>query len=133
MKTIINANLKQQAMWSITNAMESVIRTSPNQGDVIVMTGDNGIQYKVFTMHAFAHDNVGNNKDDSGDGGGKYSLLPSIRIMPATKGADCGISSNMCWRSYLVGLAPSMYLLVRWGVWIIIRSSVTATVLMRST
>jgi hypothetical protein len=91
MKTIIYINSKQQAMGSITNVMESVIRTSPNQGDVIAMTGDNGIQFVVFTMHAFAHDNVGNNKDDCGTGGGEYSLLPNIRIMPATKAADCGI------------------------------------------
>ena len=113
MKTIIYINSKQQAMGSITNVMESVIRTSPNQGDVIAMTGDNGIQYIVFTMYAFAHDNMGNDKDDSGDRGGKYSLLPNIRIMPATKAADCGIGSNLCQRSSRTGLAPSMYLLVQ--------------------
>jgi hypothetical protein len=113
MKTTIYTNSKQQAIESITNAMESVIRTSPNQGDVIGMTGDNGIQYKVFTMYAFAHDNVGNDKDDSGDRGGKYSLLPNIRIMPATKAADCGVSSHLCWRSYCIGIAPSMYSLAQ--------------------
>ncbi len=47
MKTIMYTNSKQQAMGSITNAMESVIRTSPNQGDVIARTGEDGIQYKV--------------------------------------------------------------------------------------
>ncbi len=40
-------------------------------------------------------------------------MLPKLRIMPATKAADCGVSSRLCCRSYRNGLAPSMYSLVQ--------------------
>jgi hypothetical protein len=33
--------------------------------------------------------------------------------MPATKAADCGASSKLCWRSYHYRLASSMYSLVQ--------------------
>ena len=33
--------------------------------------------------------------------------------MPATKAADCGVSSTRCRCSYQIGLAPSMYSLVQ--------------------
>jgi hypothetical protein len=54
MKPIIYTNSKKQAMEATTAAMESVLEKSPNTGDVISLTGDNGIQMKVYTMHAFA-------------------------------------------------------------------------------
>ncbi len=34
-------------------------------------------------------------------------------MMPATKAADCGVSSNLCRRSYRNGIPPSMYSIVQ--------------------
>jgi hypothetical protein len=99
-------------MVSIAAPIETVLECSPNMDEVIPMTGDEGLQFKVFTMHAFA-----NNFKDSHKGisvnVGTTSVLPNLEIMPATKAADCGVSSQLCWRSYHNGLAPSMYLLVQ--------------------
>jgi hypothetical protein len=60
MKIIVYCNSKKQAMVSIAAAMETVLECNPNMGEVIPMTGDDGLQFKVFTMHAFA-----NNYNDS--------------------------------------------------------------------
>ena len=62
-------------------------------------------------MHAFLQeaDAIANTIDKSDP----MSLLPNLKIMPATKAADCGISSKRCKRSYRIGLAPSMYSLVQ--------------------
>jgi hypothetical protein len=81
MKTIIYTNLKKHA---IANAMENVIQQSRNFGEVIPLTRDDGLQFKVFTMHAFANDNVSLNEEVGGDGG-TISLLPNPTIMPAKK------------------------------------------------
>jgi superfamily II DNA helicase RecQ len=56
MKAIIYTNSKQQALGGITSVMESVINRSRNNGKVIPLTGNDGLQFKVFTMHAFADD-----------------------------------------------------------------------------
>ena len=56
MQTIVYTNSKQQAVGSISAAMESLLENSPNDGDVIPLTGDDGLQFKVFTMHAFSQD-----------------------------------------------------------------------------
>jgi hypothetical protein len=112
MKTIIYTNLKKQAIGAITNAMENAIRQSTNSGEVIPLTGDNGLLFKVFKMHAFAKDNKSLNEEVGGNGG-TISLLPNLTIMPATKAAYCGVSSKLCWQSYCYGLAPSMYSLVQ--------------------
>ncbi len=100
MKAIIYTNSKQQALGGIMSAMELVIDRSPNNEEVIPLTGNDGLQFKAFTMHAFA--------DDSSN-----PMLPNLRIMPATRAADCGVSSHLCRQSYRNGLAPSMYLLVQ--------------------
>ncbi len=68
------------------------------------MTGNSGLQFKVFTMHACAGDI--NAADYRG-------TLPNLRIMPATKAANCGVNSHLCWRLYCNGLPPSMYALVQ--------------------
>ena len=76
------------------------------RGMVIAMTGDDGVQMKVFTMHAFAleHDY---------ETMGEHPILPNLVMMPATKAADCGVSSNYCRRSYRSGIAPSLYSIVQ--------------------
>ena len=79
-------------------------------GEVIPLTGDNGLQFKVFTMHAFSQDVDG--IDDSTFILDCMSLLSNLKIMPATKAADCRVSSTRCHCSYQIGLAPSMYSLV---------------------
>jgi hypothetical protein len=58
-------------------------------------------------MHTFAT-NTNMNEGDKGIG-----VLPALRVMPATKAADCGVSSSLCRWLYRNGLAPSMYSLVQ--------------------
>jgi hypothetical protein len=80
---------------------------------VIPLTGDDGLQMKVFTMHAFAW-NIADDFDQSIDGDDQItSLLPNLMIMQATKAADCGISSHYCKRSYQNGITPSVYSIVQ--------------------
>jgi hypothetical protein len=120
LKTIVYTNSKTQALGSIMNAMENILelaearwRASGVSNDfrspvVMAMTGDDGMQFKVRTMHAFAGV-VANGIDDERD----LLLLPNLVIMLATKAADCGVSIAFCWRSYRLGLAPSMYSIVQ--------------------
>ena len=98
MQTIVYSNSKQQAVGFISAAMESVLEKSPNDGEVIPLTGDDGLQFKVYTMHAFSQeaDAIADTIDESDP----MSLLPNLKIMPATKAADCGVSSKRCKRSY---------------------------------
>jgi hypothetical protein len=108
MKTIINTNLKKQAIGAI---MDNVIQQSPNSSEVIPLTSDGGIQFKVFTMPAFLNDNKSPDGEVGGNGG-SISLIPNLTLMPATKVADCGVSSKLCQQSYCNGLAPSIYSLI---------------------
>ena len=88
-----------------------MLEQNPNDGEVIPLTGNGGLQFKVYTMHTFSQA-----ADDLADEIVEFdpmSLLPNLKIMPATKAADCGVSSTRCRRSYQIGLAPSMYLLVQ--------------------
>jgi hypothetical protein len=114
MKTIIYTNSKKQAMGATTAATESVLEHHPNTGDIMLLTGDDRIQMKVYTMHAFAKmfDN-----DKSIDGDSRTSsasfILPNLVVMQATKAADCGESIKLCRWSYCIGLALSLYSLVQ--------------------
>jgi hypothetical protein len=98
MQTIVYANSKQQAVGSISAAMESVLGNSSNNGEVIPLTGEDGLQFKVFNMHAFSQEVDG--IDDSNVVSDRTSLLPKLKIMPATKAADCRVSSTRCPCSY---------------------------------
>jgi hypothetical protein len=40
-------------------------------------------------------------------------LIPNLIIMPATKAADCGVSSKLCRWSYRVAMPPSFYSIVQ--------------------
>jgi hypothetical protein len=82
--------------------MKSMLEQNPNDGEVIPLTSNGGLQFKVYTMHTFSQA-----ADDLAD------EIVESEIMPATKAADCGVSSKRCRRSYRIGLAPSMYLLVQ--------------------
>jgi hypothetical protein len=92
--------------------MEGALKKSENSRDVISLTGDDGIQMKVTIMHAFANDLTTMDESELIDGL-EGPRLPNLRIMPATKAADCGVSSHLCWRSYRNGLPPSMYSVVQ--------------------
>ena len=111
MQTIVCTNSKQQAIGSISAAMESVLENSPNDGEVIPLTRDDGLQFQVLTMCAFSRDVDG--IDYSNGVLDCTLLLPKLKIMVATKAAGCRVSSTRCRCSYRIGLAPSMYSLVQ--------------------
>jgi hypothetical protein len=77
------------------------------------MTGDDGIQFKVFAMHAFSHDSNQINQNDFFKGESLSSLIPNLWIMPATKAANCGVSSRFCCCLYRNSMAPLYYSLVQ--------------------
>jgi hypothetical protein len=116
MKTIINTNSKTLAMGSLTTALEKMLEKCEESwrrmghesfipGRVISFTGDDGLQSKVFVMRAWASDMSDHDNIDQ--------ELPNLLIMPATKAADCGVSSNSCHRSYRVSVASSLYSIVQ--------------------
>ena len=74
MQTIVYTNSKQQAVSSISSAMKSVLENSPNDGEVSPLTGYDGLQFKVFTMHTFSQDIDG--IDDSILASDRTLLLP---------------------------------------------------------
>ena len=74
-------------------------------GRVMSFTGDDGLQSKVFAMCAWA--------SDISDDDNVAEELPNLLIMMATKAADCGVSSNVCRRSYRVGVASLLYSIVQ--------------------
>jgi hypothetical protein len=114
LKTIIYTNLKHSALGLISDAMEGVLEAlSENDGEVIPMTGDNGIQFKVFAMHTFSHDSDQINPNNFIEGESLSSFLPNLWIMPARKVADCGVSSRFCCHLYRNGMAPLYYFLVQ--------------------
>jgi hypothetical protein len=76
------------------------------------LTGDDGLQFKDFTMHAFANDNESPDEKVGGNGG-PISLFPNLTIMLVTIVVDCDVSSKLCQQSYRYGLVPLMYSLVQ--------------------
>jgi superfamily II DNA helicase RecQ len=110
LKIIVYTNSKQQAIGAITEAMERVLKSCSINGDVISLTGDDGVQFKVWVMHAFGYDHSEVSDTMADD---NCPPLPNLRIMPATKAADCGVSSHLCRRSYRNGIPPSMYAIVQ--------------------
>ena len=111
LKIIVYTNSKQQAIGPINQTMEGVLQKCKVNGDVIPMTGNDSVQFKVWVMHAFRNDLPGVDEMDMSDGddGGNHPRLPNLRIMPATKLANCGVSIQLCRRSYRNGIPPSMY------------------------
>jgi hypothetical protein len=116
MKTIVYTNSKTLAMGSLTTVLENMLEKCEDSwrrmghesflpGRVISFTGNDGLQSKVFVMRVRAS-NVSD--DDNTD-----EELPNLLIMPATKATDCGVSSNLCCRSYRVGVASLLYSIVQ--------------------
>ena len=119
MKTIVYTNSKTLAMGSLTMALENMLKKCKESwhrmghdsfipGRVISFTSDDGLQSNVFVMRAWALD-----MSDMSDPDNIDQELPNLLIMPATKAADCGVSSNSCHHSYRVGVASSLYLIVQ--------------------
>jgi hypothetical protein len=111
-KTIVYTNSKKQAAVAIAAAMESLLEHGSNTGKVIPMTENNGLQFKVFTIHVFTN-NFNDSYQSVGVNRGTASIVPNLLIMPATKAADCSVSSQLCWRLHHNRLAPLMYSLVQ--------------------
>ena len=116
MKTIVYTNSKTAALGSLTKASEMVLAkcvlawqrqgyrvTNPLR--VQSFTGDDGLQRKVQSMKAWATEQDHQGMVDD--------VLPNLVVMPATKAADCGVSSNLCRRSYRIGLPPTFYSIVQ--------------------
>ena len=78
MQTIVYSNSKQQAVGSISAAMEFVLEKSPNDGKVIPLTSDDGLQFKAYTMHTFSQeaDAIADTIDESDP----MSLLPNLKL-----------------------------------------------------
>ncbi len=122
MKTIVYTNSKAAAMGSLSKALECMLEKCEQiwrnlgfdfvPGCVISFAGDDGLQSKVHIMRAWAHDvdDVPVHENEFGDAGDE---LPNLLIMPATKAADCGVSSNSCRRLYRMGMASSLYSIVQ--------------------
>ncbi len=98
-------------MGTIAKVCESVLEQNNIDGNVLVLTGDDGMKNKVFIMHSFGQEDAEENAARAADEGTKP--LPNLLIMPATPAVNCGVSSKDCHRSYRIGIPPSMYTLVQ--------------------
>ncbi len=109
-KTIAYTNSKMKAQGSLSDACDKVLEYAKSDGVVIPITGDDGLQFKVFVMHAIAQnyeENVARALED------RTVSLPKLMIMPATSAANYGVSNINCHCSYRIGFPPSMYVLVQ--------------------
>mmetsp|Transcript_11434 Transcript_11434/g.25104 ORF Transcript_11434/g.25104 Transcript_11434/m.25104 type:complete len:717 (-) Transcript_11434:43-2193(-) len=117
MKIIWYTNSKTKAEESLVPSAEGVLEELGIVGDVIPLTGGNGIMDKVFVMDAFgrvaAEVNNNTHHPNATVDPMYYAVLPNLVVMPATSAANCGVSSAKCYRSYRVGPPPSMYDLVQ--------------------
>ena len=98
-------------MGMIAKVCESVLEQNNINGNVLPLTGDDGMKNKVFIMHSFGQEDAEENAARTADEGTKP--LPNLLIMPATSAANCGVSSKDCHRSYRIGIPSSMYTLVQ--------------------
>ena len=99
-KVIINSHSKRAAERTFTSLAESTLETLQISANVMALTGDCGIMMKVFLMACFS----GAKFDDED---ATVDLL-NILIMPCTDAANCGISSNDCYRAYRYGLPQNL-------------------------
>jgi superfamily II DNA helicase RecQ len=53
-KTIIYTNSKMKAQGTLTDACETVLDYAKSDGELIPITGDDELQFKVFVMQVFA-------------------------------------------------------------------------------
>jgi hypothetical protein len=114
-KVVVAANSqhsKQNAIETLVPMCESVLATHNIIGDVISLTGDDGIKQKMMLMEAFCNAEF-NDEIKVGEANSDSIVLPRLLIMPATSAANCGVSSVNCHKSYRLGFPPSMYSLVQ--------------------
>jgi hypothetical protein len=98
MKSIFYTNSKRQAVGPIAKACKLVLESNNIDGEVLFLTGDNGLMNKVFIMHSFGQEDAEENAARAADDGTKP--LPNLLNMPATSAANCAISSKDCHRLY---------------------------------
>jgi len=113
-QTLVYTNSKRKAIESLVPMCESVLATNKITGDVISLTGDDGIKQKMMLMEAFCNADLDNDITvDETETGADAIDLPRLLVMPATSAANCGVSSINCHKSYRLGFPPSMYLLLQ--------------------
>ena len=95
---------------SLSDACDKVLDYAKSDGVVIPITGDDGLQCKVFVMYAFAQNYKESAAQALEDG---TVSLPKLMIMPAMSATNCGVSSIDCHHLYCISFSPSMYTLVQ--------------------
>jgi len=111
-QTLVYTNSKRKAIESLVPMCESVLASHKITGEVISLTGDDGIKQKMMLMEAFCNADL----DDDiavGETSADSIVLPRLLAMPATSAANCGVSSINCHNSYRLGLPPSMHMLLQ--------------------
>jgi hypothetical protein len=113
-QTLVYTDLKRKAIETLVPMCESVLATHKIIGDVISLTGDDGIKQKMMLMEAFCNCNTElDDKMAVGEANTDSIVLPRLLIMPATSAANCGVSSVNCHKSYRLEFPPLMYSLVQ--------------------
>ncbi len=97
MQTLVYTNSKRKAIETLVPMCESVLATHNIIGDVISLTGDDGIKQKMMLMEAFCNaeldDEMAVRKGNTeGEGNTDSIVLPKLIIMLATSAANCGVS-----------------------------------------
>ena len=111
-QTLVYTNSKRKAIESLVPMCESVLASHKITGEVISLTGDDGIKQKMMLMEAFCNADL----DDNiavGETSADLIVLPRLLDMPATSAANCGVNSINCHNSYRLGLPPSMHMLLQ--------------------
>ena len=115
-QTLVYTNSKRKAIDLLVPMCESVLASHKITGEVISLTGDDGIKQKMMLMEAFCNADL---EDDiavgetNGETNADSIVLPRLLAMPATSAANCGVSSINCHNSYRLGFPPSMHMLLQ--------------------
>ena len=106
-KVLLYTNSKAIAEGTLTKMAQTFIDSIAElTGVAIALTGDCGIMMKTFLMAAFCGKSEDQTTEDDME-------LPNVLIMPATKSANCGLSSELCERAARYSIPPSLVDLVQ--------------------
>jgi hypothetical protein len=100
--TIAYTYSKMKTQGTLTDAFETVLDYGKSDGEVIPITGDNGLKFKVLVIHAFAQNYQESAAQAYKEG---TAVLPKLMILPATFAANCGVSSKDCHWYYCIGFS----------------------------
>ena len=97
---------------------EDILDSLGIQGESLPCTGDSGTAQKAFILAAFRGDTDLFSRPDrqelaDADIDDEVCDEADLRILSATAAANCGISSNHCYRSYRIGVPPNIYDLIQ--------------------